>query len=153
MRLAIFIMACGAAAVAGPSAAGPAQRTARAVSLPGVRYQVLSYGPSGCAHPTRADRIAIRYVGRLLDGSVFSTSEAQGAGTTTFAVRTVIPGFSALAQLMRPGDRWRMTIPSYLAYGALGRRHVPGDTTLKRDVPPGATLVFDTELVAILPGE
>jgi FKBP-type peptidyl-prolyl cis-trans isomerase len=152
MRKAIFTI-LASAALAGPAAAAPGRPMVRAVSLPGVSYQVLRAGPAGGAHPTRSDRIAIRYVGRLRDGSIFSTSAAEGAGTTTFAVRTVIPGFSALAQLMRPGDRWRMTIPSYLAYGALGRRHVAGDTTLKRDVPPGATLVFDTELVAILPGE
>lgn len=93
----------------------------------------------------------IRYIGRLEDGSIFSTSAANGAQPSTFAVRTVIPGFSALVQLMRPGDRWRLTIPAYLGYGHQGRRFTPPELTLKRDIPPESELVFDVELVAIVP--
>jgi FKBP-type peptidyl-prolyl cis-trans isomerase len=58
---------------------------------------------------------------------------------------------SAALQLMRPGDRWRITLPAYLAYGRLGRRYKPPEPTLKRDVPPDATLVFDVELVSVAP--
>jgi FKBP-type peptidyl-prolyl cis-trans isomerase FklB len=94
----------------------------------------------------------IRYVGRLADGSIFSTSASEGAEPTRFSVRTVIPGFSALVQLMRPGDRWRLSIPSYLGYGEQGRRFHPPESTLKRDVPPNSTLIFDVELVSIVPG-
>ena len=155
MRVSILILA--ALSSAGISAAGEAAPRARkagpAISLPGVSYQVLRSGPAGGARPTRSDQVRIRYVGRLADGSVFSTSAENGAGLSTFAVRTVIPGFSALIQLMRPGDRWRMTIPAYLAYGRLGRRYTPADVTLKRDVPPDSQLIFDTELVEIIPGE
>ena len=66
-------------------------------------------------------------------------------------MRQTIPGFQALIQRMRPGDRWRLTLPGYLAYGAQGRTHVASDATLKRDVPPDATLVFDVELVSFAP--
>jgi FKBP-type peptidyl-prolyl cis-trans isomerase len=52
---------------------------------------------------------------------------------------------------MRPGDRWRFTIPAYLAYGHEGRRYIPPEATLKRDIPPGSTLIFHVELVAIAP--
>ncbi len=93
----------------------------------------------------------IRYVGRLADGSIFSTSAHNGAEPSSFSVRTVIPGFSALVQLMRPGDRWRFTIPSYLGYGHQGRRFTPPEETLKRDIPPNSMLVFDVDLVSIQP--
>jgi FKBP-type peptidyl-prolyl cis-trans isomerase FklB len=127
------------------------QTPARSVRLPGPQYEVLRSGPPG-ARPRRSDEVQIRYVGRLEDGSIFSTSAHNGAEPSTFSVRTVIPGFSALVQLMRPGDRWRFIIPAYLGYGDLGRRYAPPEDTLKRDVPPASTLVFDVELVAITPG-
>jgi FKBP-type peptidyl-prolyl cis-trans isomerase len=95
----------------------------------------------------------IRYVGRLADGSVFSTSANEGSDPSRFSVRTVIPGFSALVQLMRPGDRWLFTIPSYLGYGGVGRRFNPPEPNLRRDIPPDSTLTFDVELVAIQAGE
>ena len=50
---------------------------------------------------------------------------------------------------MRPGDKWRFTIPAYLGYGHEGRRFAPPEATLRRDIPPGSTLIFDVELVAI----
>ena len=120
------------------------------VSLPGLQYEVLRAGPPG-PRPLRSDDVMVRYVGRLTNGSIFSTSASNGAEPSTFSVRTVIPGFSALIQLMRPGDRWRFTIPSYLGYGHQGRRFIPPEATLKRDIPPESTLVFDVELVAITP--
>lgn len=85
------------------------------------------------------------------DGSVFSTSSQYGAQPSTFYVRTVIPGFSALVQPMSPGDRWRFRIPAYLGYGHQGRRFTPPEETLKRNIPPGSALIFDVELVAIVP--
>lgn len=125
--------------------------SSKVVNLPGLQYEVLRSGPPG-VRPLRSDDVMIRYVGRLADGSIFSTSAANGTQPSTFSVRTVIPGFSALVQLMRPGDRWRFTIPSYLGYGYQGRRFTPPEATLKRDIPPGSTLVFDVELVSIIPG-
>ena len=122
------------------------------VQLPGPRYKVLHSGPAGGARPTRAQSVSIRYVGRLTGGDVFSTSASFGDEPSTFEVRTVIPGFSALVQQMRPGDRWRFSIPAYLAYGREGRRFTPGEPNLKRDIPPDSELTFDVELVSILPG-
>jgi FKBP-type peptidyl-prolyl cis-trans isomerase len=128
-------------------AGGPAA----AATLPGISYEVLAAGPASGAQPTRADEVTMRYVGRLTDGAVFSTSGNGGAEPTAFKVREVIPGMSAALQLMRPGDRWRITLPAYLAYGRLGRRYQPPEPTLKRDVPPDATLIFDVELVGVGP--
>jgi FKBP-type peptidyl-prolyl cis-trans isomerase len=124
---------------------------AKVHTLPGVRYQVLAAGPADGPLPTRADEVRMRYVGRLTDGTIFSTSAGGGAEPTAFKVREVIPGMSAALQLMRPGDRWRITLPAYLAYGRLGRTYRPPEPTLKRDVPPNATLVFDVELVSFGP--
>src|SRR5580765_6892444 len=91
---------------------GPGRAAAQApegatVSLPGIRYQVLAAGPPGGAHPTRADGVTMRYVGRFEDGQVFSTSPGDGKEASAFGVKEVIPGMSAALQLMRPGDRWR----------------------------------------------
>jgi FKBP-type peptidyl-prolyl cis-trans isomerase FklB len=142
-------------------AAGAFAAAAQTVSLPGIRYQVLALGPAVGAHPTRADTVAMRYVGKLEDGEVFSTSPGDGARTSTFGVKEVIPGMSAALQLMRPGDRWRITMPPYLAYGPGRPLTPPGGPTQganaqaiqKRGIPPDATLIFDVELVAILPAK
>ncbi|WP_338501056.1 FKBP-type peptidyl-prolyl cis-trans isomerase [Sphingomonas kaistensis] len=123
----------------------------KVVRLPGLSYETLRSGSPAGARPLRSDDVMIRYVGRLEDGSIFSTSAADGTGPTRFSVRTVIPGFSALVQLMRPGDRWRFTIPGYLGYGHEGRRFTPPEATLRRDIPPGSTLIFDVELISIEP--
>jgi FKBP-type peptidyl-prolyl cis-trans isomerase len=127
------------------------------VSLPGIRYQVLAAGPAGGAHPTRADSVAMRYVGRFEDGQVFSTSPGDGKDISTFGVKEVIPGMSAGLQLMRVGDHWKIRMPSYLAYGP-GRPFSPPasgtaavQAVQKRGIPPDAALVFDVELVAIVP--
>ena len=125
------------------------------LTLPGISYQVLAAGPAGGAHPTRADSVAMRYVGRLEDGQVFSTSPGDGKDLSTFAVKEVIPGMSAALQLMRVGDHWKIRMPAYLAYGP-GRAFTPPaggaapvQAVQKRGIPPGATLVFDVELAGI----
>jgi FKBP-type peptidyl-prolyl cis-trans isomerase len=124
---------------------------AAVVTLPGVQYEVVKSGPADGPRPTRADAVSMKYVGRLAGGEVFSSSGNGGAEPTEFKVREVIPGMSAALQLMRPGDRWRITLAPYLAYGWQGRRYQPPEPTLKRDIPPGSTLVFDVELVRIIP--
>jgi len=144
------------------SAAAAPDKPGPVVSLPGISYQVLASGPAAGAHPTRSDSVTMRYVGRLSDGEVFSTSPSEGTGISTFGVKEVIPGMSAALQLMRPGDRWRITMPPYLAYGP-GRPFTPpaagtasgaaAQVTQRRGIPPNATLVFDVDLVSILPAK
>lgn len=122
------------------------------VVLPGISYQVLEAGPASGAHPTRADEVDVHYTGRLTNGAVFSASPDGGKGISTFAVQRVIPGFMAAVLLMRPGDHWRVTLPSYLAYGAPGRAMGPQASAMQsRDIPTNATLIFDIELVAVRP--
>ena len=127
----------------------PAATAAAVRQMPGIAVEVLASGPASGVQPTRGDQVTMRYVGRLADGEVFSTSPQNGAEPMAFKVKEVIPGMSAALQLMRPGDRWRITLPSYLAYGRLGRTTVPPQA--KRGIPPDATLVFDVELVSVAP--
>lgn len=128
-------------------AAAPAPQP---VVLPGISYQVLQAGPGAGRHPTRADEVDVRYVGRLTTSEVFSASPDDGKGISTFGVQRVIPGFMAAVLLMRVGDRWRVTIPAYLAYGAPGRAMGPQASAMQsRDIPPDSTLIFDIELVAV----
>jgi len=135
---------------------------AQTTTLPGLSYEVLGSGPATGAHPTRADTVTMRYVGRLTDGQVFSTSPDDGKAVSTFPVQQLIPGMTAALQLMRPGDHWRITMPPYLAYGP-GRPLAPASSApptgpaaqvvQRRGIPPNATLVFDVELVAIVPAK
>jgi FKBP-type peptidyl-prolyl cis-trans isomerase FklB len=159
-------LALGALILAAALPAAPL--AAEAVTLPGISYQVLASGRPAGAHPTRADSVQMRYVGRLADGAadgpVFSTSPGDGRQASTFAVNQVIPGMSAALQLMRVGDRWKIRMPPYLAYGP-GRPFTPppaqpagqptsgaaAQVTQKRGIPANATLIFDVELLAILP--
>ena len=149
-----------AAALLGAGAAMAAEPAAKSVTLPGISYVVLASGPAEGAHPTRADTITMRYIGRLADGEVFSTSPGDGTQVSTFPVGQLIPGMTAALQLMRPGDHWRVTMPPYLAYGP-GRPLAPASAApptgpaaqvvQKRGIPPNATLIFEVELVSILP--
>jgi len=149
---AILFLSAVATAAAFPAAPARAQAEAaplRPVILPGIRYQVIAAGPANGAHPTREDTVEIRYVGRLSTSQIFSTSTEGGTKPSPFKVGEVIPGMSAALQLMRPGDHWRVIIPSYLAYGPQGRRYKAPEAHLRRDVPPNATLAFEVQLVSI----
>ncbi|HLZ75612.1 FKBP-type peptidyl-prolyl cis-trans isomerase [Phenylobacterium sp.] len=157
-RLAAFAFALAAAwGVTSAAGAQAPDQSGETVSLPGIRYSVLAAGPATGAHPTRADSVTMRYIGRLEGGEIFSTSPGDGTGVSTFAVNGVIPGMSAALQLMRPGDHWRITMPPYLAYGPGRPFNTPapagaaGQAIQKRGIPPQATLIFDVELVSIAP--
>ena len=112
-------------------------------SLPGLQYKILKSGPENGPHPRRADEITVRYQGRFLDGKVFNTSSENGAATTIFPLQKLIPGWIAGLQLMRPGDVWMLYVPSYLAYGVVGKDYIP----------PNSTLIFKVELVSIQPAK
>jgi FKBP-type peptidyl-prolyl cis-trans isomerase len=152
IRLRNALLALAATGLGAPPAA------AAEIKLPGISYQVVSSGPADGVHPTRADSVSMRYVGRLANGDIFSTSPADGTGASTFPVNGVIPGMSAALQLMRPGDHWVIRMPPYLAYGPGRPLNTPppnggaaAQVTQKRGIPPNATLAFDVELLAILP--
>jgi FKBP-type peptidyl-prolyl cis-trans isomerase len=106
-----------------------------------MQYRVLRSGPATGRRALRGDDVTVRYVGRFRDGKVFSTSADEGRGTSTFELQKLIPGWLAVLQRMRPGDRWMLYLPAHLGYGAGGKSYIP----------PDSTLVFDVELVSATP--
>ena len=114
-------------------------KEAGVVTLPsGLQYKVLSEGRG--AKPGPADRVRCHYEGSLIDGTVFDSSVKRGE-PAEFGVNQVIAGWVEALQLMGEGAKWRLFIPSELAYGAQGAG---------ASVPPHATLIFDVELLKVL---
>ncbi|MEC8012143.1 MAG: FKBP-type peptidyl-prolyl cis-trans isomerase [Pseudomonadota bacterium] len=105
----------------------------------GLQYKVLKSG-EGDAKPTRSDKVTVHYHGTLIDGTVFDSSVERGT-PATFPVGGVIPGWTEALQLMTPGDKWVLYIPSDLAYGERG---TPGGP-----IGPNQALVFEVELLDI----
>jgi FKBP-type peptidyl-prolyl cis-trans isomerase FklB len=103
----------------------------------GLQYEVMTEG-SG-AKPTADDQVTVHYHGMLTDGTVFDSSVDRGE-PAQFGVTQVIPGWVEALQLMSVGDKWKLTIPSALAYGDKGAGGLIG---------PGETLVFEVELIKI----
>ena len=109
------------------------------VTLPsGLQYEIITEGTGDKAAAT--DQVQCHYEGKLLDGSVFDSSYKRNQ-PATFGVNQVIPGWVEALQLMPAGSKWRLYIPSDLAYGAQGA----GDV-----IPPHSTLIFDVELLDVL---
>jgi FKBP-type peptidyl-prolyl cis-trans isomerase len=106
------------------------------VTPSGLQYEVLHAGQG--PKPTRDQTVEVHYHGTLTDGTVFDSSVERGE-TITFPVTGVIPGWVEALQLMQVGAKWRLVIPSDLAYGPEG----------SDPIPPGATLIFDVELIGI----
>lgn len=108
------------------------------VTLPsGLQYEVLKAGTDN-AKPTLASKVKCHYTGRLTNGTVFESSE--GKEPITFPLSNVIMGWQQALQLMTVGSKWKLYIPSELAYG---------DNPPPGAIGPGATLLFDVELLGI----
>ena len=103
----------------------------------GLQYEVITSG-SG-AQPTRESEVRTHYHGMLIDGTVFDSSYERGE-PAEFPVSGVIPGWTEALQLMNAGSKWRLYVPSELAYGAQG----------VGSIPPHSVLVFDVELLEVL---
>lgn len=105
----------------------------------GLQYQVLTEGKG--AKPKATDTVKVNYKGTLIDGTEFDASTKHG-GPVTFPVNRVIRGWTEALQLMPVGSKWRLFIPSDLAYGPEGANGMIG---------PNSTLVFEVELLGIEP--
>jgi FKBP-type peptidyl-prolyl cis-trans isomerase len=106
------------------------------VTLPnGLQYQILKAGEG--PKPTTADTVEVRYRGTLVNGKEFDSS---GSGTRTFKLSEIIPGWREALQLMPVGSKWRLVVPSELAYGERG---------MGQAIMPNSTLIFEVELLAI----
>lgn len=103
----------------------------------GLQYEILKEGNG--PKPTANDSVTVHYTGKLIDGTVFDSSEERGM-PATFGVTQVIPGWVEALQLMPEGSQWRLFIPSALAYGPQGAGDVIG---------PNATLIFDVTLIKV----
>ena len=103
----------------------------------GLQYEILTQGDG--PKPTLEDTVSVHYVGTLLDGREFDSSVARGE-PASFPLKGVIPGWTEALQLMNVGSKHLLTIPSDLAYGERGAGELIG---------PGATLIFEVELLEI----
>ena len=109
------------------------------VTLPsGLQYEIIKEG-SG-AKPKATDKVRVHYHGTLINGIVFDSSVERGE-PAEFPLNAVIPGWTEILQLMPVGSKWRVVIPSELAYGSRGA----GDV-----IRPNMTLIFEIELLDIV---
>lgn len=109
------------------------------VTLPsGLQYEIIKEG-SG-AKPKSTDKVRVHYHGTLINGVVFDSSVERGE-PAEFPLNAVIPGWTEILQLMPVGSKWRVVIPSELAYGSRGA----GDV-----IRPNMTLIFEIELLDIV---
>ncbi|HSB98104.1 MAG TPA: FKBP-type peptidyl-prolyl cis-trans isomerase [Spongiibacteraceae bacterium] len=108
------------------------------ITASGLQYEIITAGAG--AKPTASSRVKTHYHGTLIDGTVFDSSVQRGQ-PIDFAVNGVIAGWTEALQLMPVGSKWRLYIPSELAYGARGA----GDA-----IAPHSALIFDVELLEIL---
>ena len=109
------------------------------IELPeGVQYEILKEGTG--AQPLITDKIRAHYKGALLDGKEFDSSFKRNQPFTA-PLRSLIRGWQIAIPLMKEGSHWRFWIPSDLAYG---------DRGAGADIPGGATLMFEVELLQVI---
>ncbi|WP_353123472.1 FKBP-type peptidyl-prolyl cis-trans isomerase [Dysgonomonas capnocytophagoides] len=109
------------------------------VTLPsGLQYEIIKEGNGKI--PAATDQVKCHYHGTLIDGTVFDSSVQRGT-PATFGVNQVIKGWVEALQLMPVGSKWKLFIPSDLAYGAQGAG---------QSIEPNSTLVFEVEVLDIV---
>lgn len=104
----------------------------------GIQYQILKEGTG--PRPTTADKIKVHYHGTLIDGTVFDSSVDRGE-PVEFPVTGVIAGWVEILQMMPVGSKWKVFIPSNLAYG---------DNDMGPVIKAGSVLIFEMELLDIV---
>ncbi len=103
----------------------------------GLQYEILVKGTGPV--PKREDTVSAHYKGALLNGKEFDNSYKRGE-PLTIPVAGVIPGWTEALTMMPVGSKWKLYIPSSIGYGDYGAG---------QDIPGGATLVFEVELLGI----
>ncbi len=104
----------------------------------GLQYEILVEGNG--AKPTKESTVRTHYHGSFIDGKVFDSSVERGQ-PAEFPVGGVIAGWTEALQLMGEGSKWRLFVPSDLAYGAQGSQGA---------IPPHSALIFEVELLNVL---
>ena len=102
----------------------------------GLQYLILSEGRGN--NPTLNDNVTVHYHGTLIDGTIFDSS-VDRKQPATFPLNGVIPGWQEALQMMSVGSKWKIFIPSELAYGESGAGAIG----------PNSTLIFEVELLSI----
>ncbi len=115
-----------------------AEREDVTVTDSGLQYEVLESGEGDS--PQLTDTVVTHYHGTFVDGAVFDSSVERGE-PAQFGVNQVIPGWTEALQMMKPGDKWRITCPPHLAYGEQGAGNA---------IPPNTSLVFEIHLINVL---
>lgn len=105
----------------------------------GLQYRIIQNGFG--AHPKATDHVSVYYTGKLINGKIFDGTEP--GLPADFVTNQLIPGWTEALEIMREGDRWQIVIPASLAYGSRG--------TPDGSIPPNQTLVFDLQLLKVLP--
>jgi FKBP-type peptidyl-prolyl cis-trans isomerase len=106
----------------------------------GLQYQIIEEGTG--AQPKATDTVRVNYTGTLVDGTKFDASADHGGGPVEFPLNRVIKGWTEGFQLLKVGSKAKLFIPAELAYG----EDSPAPT-----IPPNSTLIFDVELIEIVP--
>jgi FKBP-type peptidyl-prolyl cis-trans isomerase FklB len=114
-----------------------AQRPEVVVLESGLQYEVLKEGNG--VRPSATDRVVCHYHGTLINGEVFDSSVERGE-PITLGLNQVIAGWSEGLQLMPVGSKWKLFIPSHLAYGERGAG---------ASIGPNETIIFEVELLGI----
>ena len=105
----------------------------------GLQYKVLTSGDASGDSAAIDDTVVVHYRGSLINGTVFDSSYSRG-DPATFGLESIIPGWQEVLQLMKPGDKWAVVLPSDLAYGKQGSG---------QSIGANATLLFDIELLEV----
>lgn len=115
-----------------------AKRAEVKTTASGLQYEIIKEGKGQT--PAASDRVKVHYHGTLINGNVFDSSVNRGE-PATFGVTQVIQGWVEALQLMPVGSKWKLYIPSELAYGAQGAG---------QSIAPHTTLIFEVELLDIV---
>lgn len=109
------------------------------VELPsGLQYKIIKEGSGNS--PKADNKVTAHYKGSLIDGKVFDSSYERGE-PAQFGVSDVIEGWKEALQLMKPGAKWQLFVPSNLAYGENQMQGSP--------IEPNSVLIFEVELISV----
>ena len=107
------------------------------VTLPsGLQYEIIKQGDG--PKPSANNTVTCHYHGTTIKGEVFDSSVKRGQ-PASFPLNAVIKGWTEALQLMPTGSKWKLFIPSQLAYGSRG---------VSREIGPNSTLIFEVELIS-----